>query len=203
MSIDKEVINVDDNTERVANLPPEYLTALEEVVDKLDDDWRNKIVYAKYISYLCDVFEDASRKGLSVDEAIGSDRQAYADKIQKELHFMDITPTNKNKITNYLIILDFIMYVGMTTFGTGGKNINSAQTIDYAFMGIGAIIIVVCITLKILKVKSIKNLYLLPVIQLFFTMVIMPVLNYEIYAGATALAFNLITDFMIVSKQKN
>lgn len=203
MSINKDIINVDVNTERVANLPPEYLTALEEVVDKLDDDWRNKIVYAKYISYLCDVFEDASRKGLSVDEAIGSDRQAYADKIQEELHFMDITPTNKNKITNYLIVLDFIMYVGMTVFGLGGKNFSSAQTTDFVFMGIGTIIIVACIVLKILKVKSIKNLYLLPIIQLIFTMVIMPVLNFETYAGAAALAVNLITDFMIVSKQKN
>lgn len=203
MSINKNIINVDDNTERVASLPPEYLTALEEVVDKLDDDWRNKIVYAKYISYLCDVFEDASRKGLSVDEAIGSDRQAYADKIQKELHYMDISPTNKNKITNYLIVLDFIMYVGMTIFGLGGKNISSAQTTDYAFMGVGVIIIVACIVLKILKVKSIKNLYLLPIIQLIFTMVIMPVLNFEFYAGIAAWLFNLITDFMIVSKQKN
>lgn len=203
MSINKDIINVDDNTERVANLPPEYLTALEEVVDKLNDDWRNKIVYAKYISYLCDVFEDASRKGLSVNEAIGSDRQAYADKIQEELHYMDITPTNKNKITNYLIVLDFIMYVGMTVFGLGGKNFGSAQTADFVFMGVGAIIIVACIVLKILKVKSIKNLYILPIIQLIFTMVIMPVLNFEIYAGAVAIAFNLITDFMIVSKQKN
>lgn len=203
MSINKDIINVDDNTERIANLPPEYLTALEEVVDKLNDDWRNKIVYAKYISYLCDVFEDASRKGLSVDEAIGSDRQAYADKIQEELRFMDVTPTNKNKITNYLIVLDFIMYVGMTVFGLGGKNLSSAQTTDFVFIGVGAFIIVVCIVFKILKVKSIKNLYLLPIIQLIFAAVIMPVLNFELYAGIAAWAFNLITDFMMVSKQKN
>lgn len=203
MSINKEVMNVDDNTERVANLPPEYLSALEEIVDKLDNDWRNKLVYAKYISYLCDTFEDASRKGLSVDEVVGNDYQAYADKIQKELHFMDITPTNKNKITNYLIVLDFIMYIGMTIFGLGGKNFGAAQTMDYVCMGVGAIIIIACIVLKVLKVKSIKNLYLLPIIQLLFTMVIMPVLNFEIYAGAVALAFNLITDFMIVSKQNN
>lgn len=203
MSINKEVMNVDDNTERVANLPPEYLSALEEIVDKLDNDWRNKLVYAKYISYLCDTFEDASRKGLSVDEVVGNDYQAYADKIQKELHFMDITPTNKNKITNYLIVLDFIMYIGMAIFGLGGKNFSAAQTMDYVCMGVGIIIIVTCIVLKILKVKSIKNLYLLPIIQLIFTMIIMPVLNFEIYAGAVALAFNLITDFMIVSKQNN
>lgn len=203
MSINKEVINVDDNTERVANLPPEYMTALEEVVDKLDDDWRNRIVYAKYISYLCDVFEDASRKGLSVDEVIGSDRQAYADKIQKELHFMDITPTNRNKITNYLIVLDFVMYVGMTIFRLGGVNFNNAQTTDYAFMGVGALIIFVCIVLKVLKIKAIKHLYLLPMIQLIFTMIIIPVLNFEIFAGATALAFNLITDFWIIYKHKN
>lgn len=203
MSINKDIINVDDNTERIANLPPEYLTALEEVVDKLNDDWRNKIVYAKYISYLCDVFEDASRKGLSVDEAIGSDRQAYADKIQEELRFMDVTPTNKNKITNYLIVLDFILYVGMTVFGLGGKNLSSAQTADFVFMSVGAIIIIACIVLKVLKVKSIKNLYLLPIIQLIFAAVIMPVLNFELYAGIAAWAFNLITDFMMVSKQKN
>lgn len=203
MSINKEVINVDDNTERVANLSPEYMTALEEVVDKLDDDWRNRIVYAKYISYLCDVFEDASRKGLSADEVIGSDRQAYADKIQKELHFMDISPTNRNKITNYLMVLDFIMYIGMTILGLGGINFNNAQTTDYVYMGIGVLIILICIVLKVLKVKSIKYLYLLPIVQLIFTIVILLVLNFEIYAGATALAFNLFTDFLIVSKYKN
>ncbi|NBL00202.1 MAG: DUF1048 domain-containing protein, partial [Erysipelotrichia bacterium] len=162
MSVNEKKINVDENVERIAALPEEYVKAVEDVVGNLDPDWRNKLVYNKYIAYLCDVFEDAVKKGLSVNEVIGDDRKAYADKIQAELKFMDITPTNKNKITNYLIIFDFIMYIGMSVFSLGAKNFSHAQTMDYVLMAIGAIVMFACMMMKLVKVKAMKNMAIIP-----------------------------------------
>lgn len=202
MDISKMKLNVDENIERVAELPEEYIKAVEDIVGFLDPDWRNKLVYNKYIAYLCNVFEDAIKKGLSVEEVIGSDRKAYAEKIQKELKFMDIEPTDTNRIVNFLIVLDFIMYVGMTIFTLGNTKLADAESMGLILMGIGTIIFLVCTILKINRVKSIKKLMILPIVQFIFTIVIMPVLNYEILSSALALVFNLLTDYMLVAKRQ-
>lgn len=203
MSINKKGLVVDENIDRVAKLPEEYVTAVENVVDNLDDDWKNKLVYSKYITYLCDVFEDAVGKGLKVEDVIGSDYKAYADKIQKELNYMDVEPTAQNKIINYMLVLDFIMYIGMTLFGLGAKNLVNAQTIDFVFAGLGLAVLLVCVVLKLLKVKSVNGIIVLPIIQCIFMIIIMIVLDYETSANVIALGVNLVTDYLIlVKKQK-
>ena len=195
----KKSYGLDDNVERVSRLPEEYILAVEEIVDSFDKDWRNRIVYGQYINHLCDLFEPAIAAGKSVEEVVGSDRKAFAKKLEEELNFRNVEPTKQNKVVNYLIVFDFLLYIGLSTFNLGIANINKLETLDIVLLVIGVIFIVISFFMKLKKMKEINmKLTILPV-EYIVSIVILFAMSNDIMAPAIAFLINIALDYVLAS----
>lgn len=199
MDVKKKNYGLDDNVERVSRLPEEYILALEEIVDSFDKDWRNRIVYGKYINYLCDLFEDAIAKGKHVEEVVGADRKAFARQLEQELKFGDVKPTKQNKVVNFLIVLDFILYIGLSTFNLGVAKIAKLETLDIILLVIGVVLIIFVFFMKLKKFNEIKMKPFLLIVEYILSLTILFVMSNDIMAPAIAFLINLVLDYVVSS----
>lgn len=189
--------NANKNVERVSKLPEEYILAIEEIVDSFDRDWRNRIVYGQYIDYLCDVFEEAIAQGKSVDEVIPSDRKAYAKQLEEELNFKKVEPTKHNTIINYLIIADFIIYVGLTIFSNGTT---AFATNDIMFYVLGMLVILGSYFFKYKKAKSIEMKTSFIAVQYIVSLSIVMLMQGSVASVAVAFILNIASDYVLLTK---
>lgn len=146
--------NVEDNTTRVAKLPEEYIAAMETIVDNLDKDWKNKVVNAKYVAYLCDLFEDAVSHGKSVNQVIGDDPIAYARKLQSEVDFRDLEPTQYNKLTNTFLSANLIFLFAFNFMNPIVAALLEGKKLDLFVSVIGVVAVVLLITGIIVKQRK-------------------------------------------------
>ncbi len=95
--------------ERVQTLRNDFGIALETIVDSLDKDWQNRIVYPRYAVLLCDLFEEAIKEGKSVEDVCGSDIKAYAKEFQATYDFRELEASNVSQVINKVIMFNIFL----------------------------------------------------------------------------------------------
>lgn len=166
--------NTDDNMERVKRLPDEYITAMEIIVDHLDKDWKNKLVHGKYVAYLCDMFEEALAQGKTVEQLLGNDIVAYAEKFQKEIDFRDLEPTFYNTLTNTFLAGNVLFLFGFNMMNPIILTMLAGieQTgFSYTMIVVSIVLLVIGLVVKGKKLKVID----VPVWLVFIEMIVMEV----------------------------
>ncbi len=201
MNLEQKKYGLDDNIERVSRLPEEYILAVEEIVDSLDKDWRNRIVYGKYINYLCDLFEEAIAQGKHVDEVVGTDRKAFAKKLEDEMDFRDVEPTKQNKVVNFLVVIDFFLYLGLSTFNLGVTNIGDMQTLDVVLLVFGIVVIGVTFFLKFKKFSELNMNPAILAVEFVASVALLFVMSHAIMAPAIGFLINVAIDYVLASNQ--
>lgn len=159
MDKQKAVNLTDVNMQRMTKMPEAYGAAIEEIMDHMDKDWQNRIVFGSYISDLCDVMEEGAAQGKSVEEIVGTDVIAYARAFQEKVDYRDVEATSLNKHINYLMGLDFLVFVGVTPLRVAIANVIDVKELvimDYIFIVIGLLCLGICFFMKAKRYKKIK-----------------------------------------------
>lgn len=167
MKINSKFVN-DNNVERLKRLPEPFISAMETIVDQLDKDWRNKIVTEKYISELCDMFEEAIKEGKTVRDVCGDDVVAFGKKYQSERDYREIEASANDKIINRLLCYNLLLILSPYVKGFDFTNI-----MNLILLGIGFIALIVYFYLKT-KLFREANLNLVFVILQTIVAIVLP-----------------------------
>lgn len=144
-------ISYDETKKRLENLPERYMIAVEEIVDNLDKDWQNRVIYTKYLSKLCDIFEDAQAHNLSVEDVCGDSIKAYARKFQEEHDFRELDATDFSKVLNHVLLCNGVLVFSAITLLNPFSELyekNSLSTQSVIFLIIGLIVATIACLLK-------------------------------------------------------
>ncbi len=144
-------INHDEVMQRLDALPESYIVAIEKIIDQLDKDWQNRIIYNKYISLLCDMFEEAIANNQVVEDVCGDDIIAFAIKFQAEHDFRELEPTDFTKTTNYILIYNLILIFSIISLVAPIAQIMKEGTLSLEsiiFLVIGGIVAAISLLLK-------------------------------------------------------
>lgn len=209
MKNDKK-ISVDDQThiriQRVSRLPEPYLTALEQITDELQKDIMNRLVQTMYVDELCTRFEAAIAEGKSVEELVGTDIPAFVEEYQKEVDFRDATPSEANQNTNLLMLMNFMIYLGLSSLLSPCTKLfiekASLNTLDMMLLGFGFILLVVSFILKFKQYKkSGINIFVL-VGQIIVLVLVLYFLQFDIVTTFIGFGVAIVSDLIASSYSK-
>lgn len=166
-NVKQENIN-EKNMQRMMQLPDAYGAAIEEIMDNMDKDWQNRVVFSRYIADLCTIMEDGFKAGKSVEEITGKDIKAFARQFQEKVDYREVDATPLQKHINYLMAWDFLVFIGITPIRFAITNFvgGDTATIDYLFLAFGVICIALSFFMKAKRYQIIHLPFLLLAIQL-------------------------------------
>ena len=198
MDAKKKDFHVEDNIERMSKLPEEYIKAIEDITDSLSKDWKNKLISAKYISYLCDVFEKAIVDGKSAQEAMGMDPFSYAKWMEKELDLVDVEPTVVSSLLNIVVICDFIIFFGAYLLMQGSSYLQGDND-KILFLILGAIVISAAQVFKYIRTRSMNVSILMVMIEFAITFLILYFMKFSFVSVGIVLIVNILIDYLTLS----
>ncbi len=200
--------NLDNDVvmKRLEQLPDAYGIAVETIVDRLDKDWQNRVIYTKYVALLCDIFEEAIQNGQSVEDVCGSDIIAYAKQFQANHDFRELEATDFSKLINKILLFNvifvmssFILYTPITEL-----MYKPFSMLYVGFIVIGLFVFIAGIVLKYNYFMKQK----LPTSHVFITMIIniaVLVLSIITRQGTNYILVGIVAiclyDFMTINKK--